>query len=121
MKKLLLILTMASIACTVQKVPALTAAPTGFSSETPTKTPKPTARFDAIAAPTKTPAGSMYSVSAFVLYVRDRDGQVAGYLHHGDPVFCMPVESGWCMMEHGQKVWAGCLDPNPLELGCEAK
>lgn len=59
-----------------------------------------------------------YIVAATTLNVRNFDGDVVAYFHEGDVVACTPVESGWCLMESGIKVWSGCLDPNVYDFGC---
>jgi hypothetical protein len=114
MKRFLLIISLVSLACTLEVAPAII--------ETVTRAPTPTSTVvDVEVEPEPTPEIRAYTVTAYRLWVRDRDMERVGYLRQGDPVECMPTDSGWCMMEGGRRVWAGCLEPNPKELGCEAR
>ena len=109
------VLILAGLACTIQ-----------VQTPEPARAPEPTitqaipTRASTI-TPLPTQAGQTFTVTATTLYIRDRAGEVAGYLHHGDLVTCVPTDSGWCLIDRGLKVWAGCLEPNPRELKCEAK
>jgi len=123
MKRMIVILAMASMACLTQvtpamptKVPTTTLAPAAV----PTNTPELITQDDPIRLP-PTLEIHTYTVIANKLYIRDRDGEVAGYLDQGEMVTCMPADSGWCILDHGQRVWSGCLAPNPKDLGCEAR
>jgi hypothetical protein len=103
-----------SLACALQAAPAILA--------NPTQAPTPTATVvDVEVEPEPTPKLRTYTVTAYRLWVRDMDMERVGYLRHGEPVECVPTDSGWCMMEGGWRVWEGCLEPNPNELGCEAR
>lgn len=89
-------------------LPVYTVTPTQASKQA-TRTPMPT----------RTP--DTFTVLAAVLNVRNADGDVVGRLKQGEPVSCYPSSSGWCMMEDGNKVWGGCLEPNEKGLECKAK
>lgn len=116
MKRLILILSLAGLACVLQAAPA---AVVDVEAE-PTSSPEIVIRDDML-TPIPTRAIQTYTVTAYRLWIRDRDGYAAGYLENGDLVICKPSESGWCMLDRGRRVWAGCLDPNPEKLGCEAR
>ena len=116
MKQLILILSLAGLACVLQVAPA-----TVVDVEVaPTPTPEIVIRSDLL-TPVPTREIQTYTVTAYRLWIRDGDGDSDGYLENGDLVICKLSESGWCMLDRGRRVWGGCLDPNPMELGCEEK
>jgi len=102
MRRLFILLALSSLACVV---------PTTLSI-VPTGTPVPTA------LPTGTPVPTTYTAIGTV-YIRSAN-KVVGYFEPGESVSCVLV-GNWCELEDGAQVWAGCLDPNPLELGCEKR
>jgi hypothetical protein len=96
-----------------------------FPASLPPSPPAIPANIDtAVPIPTNTQAPVVevktFTVSVSLLYVRDRDGEVVGYLHQGDLVSCSPTLSGWCMLDRGYRVWVGCLS-EPHGFGCEKK
>jgi len=120
MKRLILILALASMACQLQSAPATSTPQVPTPILTSTVVDVEAGKGEA-PSPSPTPAARDYTVSAYRLWVRDMDMMRVEYLSQGDPVTCMPTDSGWCIMEQGRRVWAGCLDPNPKQLGCEAR
>lgn len=50
-----------------------------------------------------------------------RGGNDGAYLEPGHTVQCQPQDNGWCNLDNGTRVWQGCLDPNPMGLGCRKR
>jgi len=86
-----------------------------------TLTPHPTQTHVAPTATQETQKLGTFTIIAARVYLRDHDNEVVGYKSLGDNVSCHVMDSGWCMLDNGTKIWSGCLDPNPLDLGCEAR
>jgi hypothetical protein len=62
-----------------------------------------------------------FTVMAETLWIRDSNDDRVGYFSQGQAIACSLLKSGWCMLERGRRVWSGCLDPNPMDLGCEQR
>jgi len=90
-----------------------------------TLTPRPTQTHVAPTATQETQKLGTFTIIADLVYIRDREGEVTTrekyYFKGGEIVSCYLTDSGWCMLDNGTKVWSGCLSPNPLDLGCEAR
>jgi len=114
----LAVLAISSLACLAQATPVYTPWPT-FTPAEPTITETQPAPMAIVA--TRTSAKKTFIVSATWLWIRNANDDKKGFLHYGDIVECIPSKSGWCMIGQGLRVWSGCLEPNPDNLGCEAK
>ena len=116
-------LALATLACTIPANQAL-------ATQTPTL-PVPTstaasplaaslATTPALAEPTPTP--QTFTVAVASVYIRDTGSMaVTGWAQKGDTIACKPTNSGWCIMDQGTKIWAGCLTPNITRNGCKEK
>ena len=111
MKKILLIALVVMLACSSEPFGALP-----VQSETQVKPlstlPQPDIDVGELIAVT---------VLASTLYVRDViTGDVVDHIDGGEEITCRLTDSGWCLLENGTKVWAGCLDIKS-QYGCGKK
>jgi len=102
MTRLLIILSLVSLACIAPATLAVPAQPA------------------ATAAPTATATPVTYAAIGTV-YIRDAAGVATGaYLAPGQAVQCT-VDGDWCWIDDDRRVWAGCLEPNLVWKGCKER
>jgi hypothetical protein len=103
MTRLLLLLSLASLACIA---PAAMVAPTPPVSTV-------------TAVPTVTQTEQVFTTTGYV-YIRDAAGLAIDYLEPGETVTCTPA-GDYCILSDTSRIWRGCLSPNPLGLGCKER
>lgn len=119
MTRLILILTLASLACIVQAVPVATNQPTLSPTATHALIDKKRAVL-AISMATATILPPPLVTVLYTAYTRDNHNIVRGAVYAGQQVAAV-CDGLYCVMDDGLRIWRGCTDNNPDKLGCEAK